>query len=83
MGIYTGANGIASILRGNTEITKCYVGSNLVYDKSRSVSGNLPLVFDSEMDQRLYNYTVYGTSAGSGTPTTGSEEPNGYAISSM
>ena len=44
-----------------------------------TITGTLPLSFNSRVAGALKNYRIYGTSAGSGTPTE-SGEPAGYKI---
>ena len=54
---------------GSTLLDKMTLGSAVVHDPYSDVSGTLPLTYTSRAEHTLKNYSVYGTSSGSGAAT--------------
>lgn len=74
-----GTNQIVDSYIGDKLIEARYVGQTKYFDAYTEITGTLPLSFNARVAGALKNYRMYGTSAGSGTPTE-SGEPAGYKI---
>ena len=68
-----GTNQIVDAFIGDKLIEARYIGQTKYFDAYTEITGTLPLSFNSRAAVALKNYRIYGTSAGSGTPTESGE----------
>ena len=77
--INLGTSTMQDFALGDNLVERIDLGDTTIFDPYNTLTGTLPLSFNSRVAGALKNYRIYGTSAGSGTPTE-SGEPAGYKI---
>ena len=77
--INLGTSTMQDFALGGNLVERIDLGDTTIFDPYTTLTGTLPLTFNSRVAAALKNYRIHGTSAGSGTPTE-SGEPAGYKI---
>lgn len=80
MSIKKGSTAIVDRYKGSQLIERVYKGTDLIFDAYTTVTGSLPLTFNSRAEHALKDYSVYGTASGSGVETENLFDKNNLNI---